>query len=189
MYDYNTSYTSEVNSIVREVLLTLVIVPSVIGDCLQYRVKNPLIIYGLFAGLIYQIIYNNLGGIYLWLLGSLLPIFILGILFLIKALGAGDIKLFSVIGGFYGPRMVSRVIVIAFLVGGLLSIFQLIRSKNLIFRLQYLAEFISTSFITKKLSTYYSEARDGRACVIHFTIAIAVAWILCIRFKGLGCIF
>ncbi len=175
--------------IVRDLILTLVLVPSVIGDCLEYRIRNPIILVGLLFGLLYQIITFNLYGFQNWLSGCILPILILGILFLVKVLGAGDIKLFSVIGGFYGSHFVLRTIVVSFIIGALLSIIQLIRYGNLVNRLQYLAKFISECFREKELRSYYEASRDGRSCVIHFSIAIAIAVFLCLQYEQLGYIF
>jgi prepilin peptidase CpaA len=180
---------SEVSFIVREIILILVLIPSVIGDCLEYRIRNPIIIFGLLLSLFYQITIAKMNGLHNWLLGCILPILILGILFLVKVLGAGDIKLFSVIGGFCGPRFVLRAIVVSFVIGALLSIIQIIRYRSLMNRLQYLAKFISKSFSEKERKPYYVASRDGRSCVIHFSIAIVMAVFLCLQYEQLGNIF
>lgn len=136
--------------------------------------------------MIYNLYAFQLIGLQRWFFGSILPILLLGILFLFRVLGAGDIKLFSVIGGFFGPQFVLRTIVTAFFIGAVLSVIQLIRYQNLMYRLQYLAKFISEFLKDKKLKPYYIPERDGRQCVIHFTVAIVCAVILCLCYPNMG---
>ncbi len=54
-------------------------------------------------------------------MGTVAPIIILFILFLIKGLGAGDIKLISVVGAFTGMAVL-KIMVYAFISGGILSV-------------------------------------------------------------------
>lgn len=93
-------------------------------------------------------------------------------------LGAGDIKLFSVIGGLYGAHAVINIIILAFLAGGILSIIRLIQVKNFKSRLQYLAVFILKQYRKKEIEKYYIKERDGTEMVIPFTIAIGMGFLI-----------
>jgi len=79
-------------------------------DLRSYKISNHLILIGIITGFLFDVYEYGQAGISLWLPGILLPVILLFPLFIIKALGAGDIKLFSVIGSFYGAAYVLKSI-------------------------------------------------------------------------------
>ncbi len=109
------------------------------------------------------------------LLGAVFPIIIMWPLFYIRALGAGDIKLLSVLGSFYGYKVILSFMVISLFFGAILSIFQIVRCGNLNIRLQYFYCYISNYIRTKKITKYYNAKHEGREPVIHFSLAIFMA--------------
>lgn len=143
---------------------------------------------GIPVGFAFQIYECGRKGIVLGLFGSILPIVLLFLLFLFKVLGAGDIKLFSVVGSFYGASFVFQTIIIAFLIGGVMSIIHLVKSKQVIYRLQFLAKYIQSygskvNCLDEKgkkqfVIPYYDIQRDGYEGTIHFSIAILGALII-----------
>lgn len=122
-------------------------------------------------------------GVKRWGYGIIIPIGILFIVFIIRAIGAGDIKLFSVVGGLIGGPLVIQVILYSFIIGAILSVVKLIKSKNISYRMHYLANYISQTLETKKVIPYYEEKRDGYDCVIPFTIAIMGGFIYVMLFR------
>ena len=142
-----------------------------------------MILMGLTAGLIFRIEECGVKGILIWFFGAALPIVLFWMLFRYKMLGAGDIKLFSVIGGMYGLPVIINTMILAFLAGGVLSVIRLLQTGGFKNRLQYLAGFISSQCKETKMIRYYQCERDGRMPVIHFTIAILIGFIGC-RFFG-----
>jgi len=154
----------------------------------SYKISNLLIIIGISIGFAFQIYEFGRKGIITGLIGSFLPILLLFILFLFKVLGAGDIKLFSVVGSFYGATSVFQTITIAFFIGGLMSIIHLVKSKKLICRLRFLAEYIQAygskvNCLDEKgkkqfVIPYYDIKKDGYEGTIHFSIAILSAFII-----------
>lgn len=124
-------------------------------------------------------------GILPWLGSALAPIFLLAPLFLFKVLGAGDIKLFSVVGGFLGIHFVILSMGIAFFVAAILSVVRLIRYKQVLSRFSYLREYIHSMIQINcfKIIPYYEVKRDGYAGVIHFSPAILTAVLILIIFR------
>lgn len=155
-------------------------------DLQYYKVPNYLIVIGLMTGFIYQFQVAGIQGIGKYILGVSFPIILLFLLFLLKAIGAGDIKLFSVIGGFWGIAFVFKIIMVALFIGAGISIFHMIRHQNLISRLQYLAQYYSELKTEREWKPYYEAKRDGRKCVIHFTIPIALSVIVCVLAEKMG---
>lgn len=158
---------------------------AICNDCIFYKVKNFIIVSGLFLGVAFQVSEMGTVGMISWFVGAAIPIFILWILFRYKMLGAGDIKLFSVIGGMYGAPVIIDTMILAFLAGGVLSVIRLVQTGGLKNRMQYLAGFISNQCSQREIISYYQKERDGRAPVIHFTIAIGIGFLLC-RFGQLS---
>lgn len=152
---------------------------AVCSDCSSYKVKNSIILSGMAAGILYRISEQGIKGVVFWLFGAMIPVLLLWILFRYRMLGAGDIKLFSVIGGMYGASIIINTMILAFFAGGVLSVIRLLETGGFKNRLQYLAGFISEQGNKQKRIIYYQKERDGRAPVVHFTIAILIGFLLC----------
>lgn len=159
------------------ILLLVILSISMISDLKIGKVKNWIIISGLVLSLLFQIRFLGLKGIGIFILGIGLPVVMLFLLFLFRVMGAGDIKLISVVGGFLGPRAVFQCIVITFILGAVFALIKIIIKQNLLYRLHYLAKY-STEFIkTKRIEPYY-KPEDGMDCVIHLTVPIFFSVIL-----------
>lgn len=163
----------------KDFIICCLLVAAIYNDCIFYKVKNWIILSGLFLGLVIQVLEAGGMGIINWFLGSLIPILLLWMLFRYKMLGAGDIKLFSIIGSMYGASVIIDTIILAFLAGGVLSVIRLLQTGGFRNRLQYLAGFLSNQWNQTKITQYYQKERDGREPVIHFTIAIGIGFLLC----------
>ena len=72
----------------------------------------------------------------------LLPLLLLFPLFLFRMMGAGDIKLLSVLGGLLGTGTILRSMICSFLLGALLSFAFLMACGNLSERLSYFLRYI-----------------------------------------------
>ena len=157
-------------------------------DIKSFKVSNRLILGGIFIGLVFNLLEIGWFGILKCFFGIMVPIVLLFFLFLFKALGAGDIKLFSVIGCFFGITFVLQSIVISFVLAGILSLIHLIKYKQVFARLQHLVEYFQTMYQTYnseqkgarriQIVPYYDLKRDGYEGVIHFSIAIFSAVII-----------
>ena len=129
---------------VKELILSVLLILAICNDCINYKIKNSIIVSGMAAGICFRIWEYGMMGVGVWFLGVALPIVGLWFLFRYRMLGAGDIKLFSMIGGMYEPSVIINIIVLAFLAGGILSIIRILQTGCLKNRLQYLAGFISS---------------------------------------------
>lgn len=113
-------------------------------------------------------------------LGVLLIICIVFIpIYYIRAIGAGDIKLFAMISCFLGIRQGIQVIVLAFLIGGVFSIIKLFRHHIFFLQLQSLATYITQTYYLKKIVPYESISSQNKN-VIHFSLPILFSTILII---------
>ena len=96
------------------------------------------------------------------------------VLFWLKMLGAGDIKLLSVLYVHMGIRIGTVCLIISFILNAIAALFKLLYYHNLLSRLQYLANYISKSITKKERIRYYDEAQ-GMEPVIHFSIGILMS--------------
>lgn len=175
-------------------LLTLL---AVYQDIKSYKIKNYTIIIGIITGLSINIVEVGFIDTYPFLIGMTLPIIILFPLFLIKALGAGDIKLYSVIGGFYGTYYLVRVLIISFIFAAILSLIYLIKTRSIHKRITYLITYIQkmkemnkgilsnkkADLKTFKIIPYYQKEKGSMEGIIHFSIAIFFALIVIAIYK------
>lgn len=145
-------------------------------DLLKQRVSNVWIGLGWCLGLVYWLNARGTAGLRIFLLGAALPVLALYSLFYFRMLGAGDIKLFSVLGGFLGWKVILRGMVLSFLIGGVFSAVFLLMCGNWFQRMQYLLQYLCEYGKTGKVVPYRKAGE--RPENFHFTIPILLGMIL-----------
>lgn len=112
-------------------VLALVVV-AMSYDLHARRIPNWLVIVALIAALPVQIIANGLpiGPIW-WISGILTGGLLLMPGYLIRMLGAGDVKLMAAVGALLGPRAALEAVLLATAMGGVLAFFALMRKRRL----------------------------------------------------------
>lgn len=93
-------------------------------------------------------------------------------------LGAGDVKLISVIGGFFGSVFALKVFVISIFIGGIWAAIKGVRYGYLFIRFSYFKNFLEELIRSKKVSAYYVRKRDGDEIVIPFSAAIFAGYVI-----------
>ena len=120
------------------------------------------------------LIYQGMAGTVSCIINILSSIILFFFLFRFKMMGAGDIKLLSVISGFLGISNAIQVFCVAIFIGSIISFVKCIRYGYLIDRLSYFRQYISELFREKRVKPYYIRERDGDAVVIPFSVAISI---------------
>lgn len=153
-------------------------------DFLKFKISNRFILISLILGILLFLLEKNWTSLFRGSLAAIVPIIMLIPLFALGVLGAGDIKLFSVIGLIKGLTFLLHTMLISLFVAGILSIIFLIKTKGFQTRLSYLSSYIKViSNQTKqsgklKLLPYYDIQKNGHAATIHYSIAILVGAII-----------
>lgn len=149
---------------------------AVLMDFLMEKVVNSFICLGFMAGLICQIIKNGYGGVFSFAAGMIIPFMLLLPLFYFRMLGAGDIKLFSVLGGILGYQAALKIMVCSFFLGGALSLAFLISCGNLRERISYFFNYLYTYYETGQVRSYKQKGK----CVenFHFTVPVFLGVVL-----------
>lgn len=134
-------------------LLTILVL-AVRMDFREQRISNRLIAFGLFIGLIFRILGEGSSGIVHFLVNISIPVILLFLLFQLRALGAGDIKLFSVVGGFVETRQLLFVMLAAFFTAAVIGVGKILYLKG--------------------SAKYHGK----RGTLIHFSLAILIGYLV-----------
>jgi prepilin peptidase CpaA len=160
----------------RPVGLLAVVGIALLWDLKRGKIPNGLILAGLILAGICSFEEDGIEGGVSFLTGSLAPILLLSILFFFRMLGAGDIKLFCVIGGFMGVKDLLVCMTLSFLVGAIVSLLLLIKGRMFFSRLSYFFCYISSFYRTGKRVPYRNQGtREGE---FPFVIPIFISVLL-----------
>ena len=149
-------------------------------DFKEGKIRNRLILTGLAAGLFFQIAEAGWKGAGVFLRNVSIPVILCYLLFLMHALGAGDIKLFSVIGGIWDLHMLMLTIMVSFLVAAMMSLWKMLVHRNLISRLCIFRKYLHQVIVTFQLPEYPKDSQ-GKQHIIHFSIAILIGFLVALE--------
>lgn len=149
-------------------------------DLKSMRISNRLILVGLGISLVRRLLCEGIFGVFTGIFLISLPVILLYLLFLAGALGAGDIKLFSLIGGFVSLKELLWCMFYSFLIAAVLSFVKMcyykIFSSSMKNVICYLNQFCMGDY------KVYKPIYDKRS-KIHFSIAILLGLILSTAIK------
>ena len=138
------------------IVLVILLFFAAVLDFYRGKIPNILVIAGCCYGLVRLIYYQN---ILKFIPGIVFPFIVLYPLYKIGVIGAGDIKIFSMIG-FYFPFMESIFCIFtAFLLGALVSVFSFIRYENFWERMTYLFSYLRECLFTGHFRYYYLDSK------------------------------
>ena len=157
-------------------LLSGIVLAAAWDDLRSGRISNQLIVTGLFAGFLCQVVQYKAAGIVLFLGGSLLPLLLLGVLFYFRMLGAGDINLFCVVGGFLGAMDLLKCMLAAVVFGAVWSSWILWKRHLWTERFGYFMQYTATYAKERHWKSYLDGV--GKAGRICFSLPI-LASVLC----------
>lgn len=149
----------------------MLLVIAVITDMRTGRISNRLICLGIMTGFFVQIWESGYRGLLVSVLQIFFPVILLFLLFQIRALGAGDIKLFSVIGSIWNLKVLCYCIVFSFVTGAVISLIKLLYQKNLFARLIYFFRYVGKCLEAKNILIYREQSETNQN-IIHFSVAI-----------------
>ncbi len=116
-------------------------------DARDYKVPNTLIALGYITGAYINVASFGVKGIAFFLIKGLWPILLLYILFLARGLGAGDIKLFSVMSTMVGGALTGRSMILSVILAAVAVLFLCIRHKAIPKIKLHYSYYITASFL------------------------------------------
>lgn len=145
-------------------------------DVKERKIPNRLIVTGWVTAFVFQLIQNGLNGGLLSVLSVLITIAACFPLFRSHMIGAGDIKLLSVIGAMHGFELLWQVVLVWIILSALVSIVALFRRKLVRERFYHIRYYFAQG---KNCGMpYYDEERDGRSCTIVLAPIMVLAYLL-----------
>ncbi len=106
----------------RSGLLVMLVVAAAWMDVLNRRIPNALVIPGAVLGLAVAAAAAGAGGALSALGGLAIGLALMLPLYLLRAMGAGDVKLMAMVGAWLGPAEVVSAALLVFVAGGLLAV-------------------------------------------------------------------
>lgn len=157
--------------------------PASLYDLYQYRVPNAIVCAGLSLSLYRSIWQYGMTGVWSFLLRCLFPFVVCFIFYLLRMLGAGDVKLFSIICSYYSVESCVRVMIVSLLAGALFSVIKMLLQRSFIRRFRYFSAYMKNLASGNPGRVYYDFEKCGDEGVIPFTICITLAVIICMGGK------
>lgn len=104
-------------------------------DVKYSKLPNWLTVSGMAFGIIYHLLTNGIHGLIFSIAGLLVAGLIFIILYVFKAIGAGDAKLFAAIGSFIGIEMVLYLAMYSIVFAGIIGVLILLFTKTFLKKL------------------------------------------------------
>lgn len=155
---------------------------STIVDFKVERIPNLFIILGIVSGIFFKIFESNDSSWQSFAIGILIPLVSLFPLFVIRAIGAGDIKLLLVTGVYLGARGSFYVICFSIIIGAFIALMKIMKNGLAKERFMYLFDFVNScpniSFNEIKNINYIGDkSRLSRGIKMHFSLPVLLATI------------
>ena len=149
-------------------------------DWCHYRIPNACIIVGIAAGLVMTYVSYSMSGL-LQAVGTASVIFLAFYPFyLLGALGAGDVKLFMMVGCYscyMGTGGTIHYMLVTMMIAAVISIIKMIAYTESRERLIYLARYLRKAAMTGAVDTYQVDKTQKR-CVVRLSIPAFFSLIL-----------
>lgn len=148
-------------------------IAAVFCDLYERRIPNPLVTAGMLLGLSWQWSARGPTGFVVFLSGTAVTLFVLSPLHYFKMLGAGDIKLLMVTGGFLGPWAGLKCVALSFLFAAIISAVVLLKHRILGRRLNYFVHYLRNYWENKRWEPYIQTGEN--VAYLHFSIPIVIS--------------
>lgn len=178
-------------SVYLKVAILLILVAVAAGfDLKSRRIPNWLVLVGLVTSLILQIIFNSFNSFYgfkNWGYGLLVGFGLFLPLYLLRAMGAGDVKLMAMVGSFLDAGSAMGAVLTTLVVGGVLAIVVALWNGVLQQALTNIRTQLTLTMF-KKLSGGNAEleAMPASAGSLPYAVAIAVGTLIHLVLVGSG---
>jgi prepilin peptidase CpaA len=136
-------------------LFIIFITAAFVIDVRYSKLPNKLTMCGTIFGLLFHTWSEGWNGFLFSLIGACTGFLIVLVLYVVGALGAGDVKLFAAIGAIMGVMFVLQTLVYAILWAGLIGLFLLFIQRKIKTTRRKLAGWLFSILALKKLETIF----------------------------------
>ena len=156
-------------------MLATLLLLAALSDLRTRRIPNRLIVVGLAASLALQVLNGGMMGMLDWGAGLLVGASLFMLLYAMRAMGAGDVKLMAMVGAFLGPASAFGALLTTLIAGGILAVTVTLLNGSLLRTLSNLRLMaINTLFKTIQGIAPQIDAVPDSAGNLPYGVAIAV---------------
>ena len=159
------------------IVFCLLMIPIIFYDVKYHKIPNKFIIIGMVSSWVGRFLEQGVKSVGMSLGCMLIPFLLLFPLFVMRMIGAGDIKLLCMFAFMMTPMQVIFLLFFACLIGGIWAIVKMIRDKSLFRRFLYLKNFLARSIAIKEAEKYFSK-EEGYRDTISFALPIGLSYLL-----------
>lgn len=147
-------------------------------DLRSRRIPNWLVAATMGGALTWHVVAGGLWGLWMSAAGLLVGTAVLLPLFLLRGMGAGDVKLFGAVGAAVTYTHVFTVLMIAAFIAGIMALFRVVLARALVATLANMLDLLGR-FVKGRFSPHpVASLANEQALVIPFGVSVAVAtWI------------
>ncbi len=157
------------------VVLLVVLFIAALTDFYYEKVPNLLILGGFLLGVGYRLLIGTFAPVEMFC-GMMIPVILFWPLFLLHAMGAGDIKLMAVIGLFLGWKGMIMSVGCALLLAAAVGLCKGLRGGIMKSRFVYLFRYLKQVFLYCRAGGVdfpaYRSGKEASAGKVHFAIAL-----------------
>ncbi len=159
------------------ILVIIMLGLAVCFDLWKSKIPNWLTGMGVMIGYAAHIRGEGEKGILLVTVTMLIPVILFYLLFLMHAMGAGDIKLFMALSCMTDYSIVLHTIIFSLCLAAVYGLFRLIRQGTLIKRILYFRTYIERSLLKKQCMPYREQTGMDSSCM-HLAPAVLGGYLL-----------
>lgn len=169
----------------QEAVLGSLLLSAAYCDIRTRKIPNIFIVTGWLFGIAFGFEKRGVSGMMSGVVSAVIVILLGFFLFHMGMIGAGDVKLFSVVSCMQTVDRLFRILVVFFAVTGSMSLWKLVKNRLLAKRFCYFWRYVTGQ---EERSVYYEQKQDGTACTILLAPAIAGAYFLVLAAEQMGVI-
>lgn len=159
------------------ILVIIMLGLAVCFDLWKSKIPNWLTGMGVITGYAAHIRGEGEKGILLVTVMMLIPVILFYLLFLMHAMGAGDIKLFMALSCMTDYSIVLHTIIFSLCLAAVYGLFRLIRQGTLIQRILYFRNYMQSSLVKKQWVPYREQSGMDDSCM-HLAPAVLGGYLL-----------
>ncbi|MDD3706274.1 MAG: A24 family peptidase [Clostridiaceae bacterium] len=154
-------------------IVSVLLLLALVSDFRTYSIKNYITYGFMLIGLTVNLAMDGIEGLVFSLQGIILPAVCLFTLYVIRIVGAGDVKLLCAVGAVMGATFTLSATICSFICGGFIASGLILVRNNALERFNYFIMYLTSCFLTMEIHQY-SDFKDRQSeGKFHFSIAIA----------------
>ena len=158
--------------------LLVILVAAVVQDFMYMKISNRLILMGILFSLAFGFMTGGLRQVLYVLVNISFPVFVLYLFYLLGVIGAGDIKLFSIIGGFTNFKLLTGCMFYSFVAAAVIAVGKMLYNRNLRISV-FKAGIFFRSIPREGLVSYHREWAERRN-LMHFSVPILIGYMVAV---------